>query len=367
MGEHGSSTQSGSNGGSNGANGGSNGNGSNGNGNEPVAPPPRRTFPPPGIRLDGSDVAADADALPGDVLRRVGAYHSYAQVMAKLEDWARASDAVRLETIGTSHGGEPLRALMVGPGPEDARGVSVVLSTVHPMEWIGIEAHLRLLERLVGRPPKDLLVVSVPVVNPDGYKAVEQNLRDGRRRFVRHNGAGVDLNRNWPAFWDKRGLSTRLAGRFFARGKGPGSEPEVSAITTLLGHRRVERALSLHSFGGTVLFPFGSRLAPTPRFAEHSRWAESIAKRIDSDRPYKAVQCSRWVPGLTSSGMELDWFHEQGAISLLVECSRGGVRLKKPKSLLEPFQWFNPRSPGPCAERIAAGVEPYVRGEEPGG
>ena len=231
------------------------------------------------------------------------------------------------------------------------------------MEWIGIESHLRLLERLVGRPTDDLLVVSIPVANPDGYKTVEKNLREGRRRFVRHNGAGVDLNRNWPAFWDKRGLSTRIAGRIFARGKGPASEPEVAAITTLLGHRRVERALSLHSFGGVVLFPYGSRVATSPRVAEHTSWAQSIAKRIDPDRPYKAVQASRWVPGWTSSGMELDWFHEQGALSLLVECSRGGMRVKKPRSLLEPFQWFNPRSPGPCAERIAAGVEPFVRGE----
>jgi len=311
--------------------------------------------------LDGS--SGDENALPQSVLQRVGGYHSYAQVTAKLAEWAHSCDSARVETIGESHGGETLRAFMVGPGPDDARGVSVILSGVHPMEWIGVESHLRLLERLVGRPPDDLLVVSIPVVNPDGYKTVERNLREGRRRFVRHNRAGVDLNRNWPAFWDKRGISTRLAGKIFSRGKSAGSEPEVAAITKLVGHRRIERALSLHSFGGVVMYPFGSRLAASPRVSEHSRWAESIARRIDPERPYKAVQCSRWVPGLTSSGMELDWFHEQGATSLLVECSRGGMQLKKPKSFLEPFQWFNPRSPGPLAERIAAASEPYVRGD----
>jgi hypothetical protein len=78
---------------------------------------------------------------------------------------------------------------------------------------------------------------------------------------------------------------------------------------------------------------------------------------------YSAVQSSHWVPGAMAHGMELDHLHARfGAVSLLVEVSRGGASPRRPGSLLHPFRWFNPAHPGPVAERTAAALEPFVRG-----
>jgi hypothetical protein len=95
-------------------------------------------------------------------------------------------------------------------------------------------------------------------------------------------------------------------------------------------------------------------------------WARAVAKAADPKRGYRAVQSSRWVPGFTAPGMELDWFYDSfGALSLLIECSRGGQGWPRltPGKLLEPFAWFNPEQPADVAKPIARAVQPFVLGE----
>ncbi len=294
--------------------------------------------------------------------RGLGPYRGYGEMLAALRDLSRRG--ARMGVAGKSVNGEPL--FWVSVGPPDAKRVSALLSGLHPTEWIGIETHFALLSRLVDRPPERRRVVSLVVANPDGVVRVGDNLRVQRRRFVRHNARRVDLNRNFPSFWGRFSLARWVLGPLFAGGRGPASEPEIRAITSLFKPEMVDRALSLHSFGGVVLYPYGARWRAPLDVEDHRRWARLIAGRADRRRPYRAVQSARWVPGFTAPGMELDWFHDHhGALSLLVECSRGGLGLPRisPKKLLEPFAWFNPPEPGQVALDIAAAVEAFVRGE----
>ncbi len=292
--------------------------------------------------------------------RGLGAYRGYAEMLAGLHDLQKSGAS--LDVIGESVGGEPLIAVTIGN--RNSKRTSAVLSGLHPMEWIGIETHLALLERLVRRPMTDRRVVAVPIANPDGVLDVDRNLRSGRRRLVRFNRRGVDLNRNFPAHWNRLSLSRLMLGRH-RPGSAPASEPEVRAITAFLTGSMVDRALSLHSFGGAVLHPYGARMRPPLDVAEHRRWAAHIAERADARRPYRVVQCSHWLPGFTAPGMELDYFHDQhGAVSLLVECTRGGFgsRGLPVRRLLEPFAWYNPERLDNYAPQIASAVEPFVRG-----
>ncbi len=292
--------------------------------------------------------------------RGLGAYRGYAEMLEALRDLEKRG--ATLDVIGDSVAGEPLIAVTIGN--RSARRTSTVLSGLHPMEWVGIETNLALLERLVRRPMSDRRVVAVPIANPDGVLAVDRNLRRGRRRLVRFNSSGVDLNRNFPAYWNRLSLSRLLLGRH-RPGSAPASEPEVRAITSFLTGSMVDRALSLHSFGGAVLHPYGARVRPPLDVAEHRRWAAHIAERADPRRPYRVVQCSHWLPGITAPGMELDYFHDQhGALSLLVECTRGGLgpRPSPVRRLLEPFAWYNPERLDHYAPQIAGAVEPFVRG-----
>jgi hypothetical protein len=292
--------------------------------------------------------------------RRLGPYRGYAELCAALERLGRRG--ARLGQIGRSVRGEPLFALHLGAATHGPRTrTSVILAGLHPMEWIGIETALALLERLLDGALGDRAVVAVPLANPDGFLRVERNLCRRRRRFVRHNARGVDLNRNFDARWGHRGFAGRLVPWVFRPGSHPASEPEVAAIAHTLGDRRIDRALSLHSFGGAVLYPSAHSHWPVPDADEHRRWAHRIAAEADG-RAYRAVPSVWFGLGVTMGGLEMDWLHERhGALALLVECSRGGLGLR-PATWLEPFAWFNPPTPHAVAERIARAVEPFVRG-----
>ena len=293
--------------------------------------------------------------------RGLGPYRGYAEVLAAID---RLVDrGARLFVIGQSVEGEPIFALHLGAS-EEARPTprtSVVLSAVHPMEWIGVETHLALLEQLASADLGERAIVSVPLVNPDGILRVEANVRAGRRRFVRHNARGVDLNRNFDARWSQRGILQRLVPFLWNAGPRAASEPEVQAVAHHLAHRRVDRALSLHSFGGAVLWPMAASVWPILDTEEHRTWARRIAAAADP-RPYRALPCSWWAGGFTASGLELDWFHERhGAVSLLVECSRGGIGLSRSR-LLDPFAWFNPPRVDKVVLPLAAGLVHFVAG-----
>jgi hypothetical protein len=296
--------------------------------------------------------------------RGLGPYRGYAEMLEAIERLAERG--ARVIRVGRSVRGEPLFAVHLGPENADARTrTSVVLSGVHPNEWIGIETHLALLDRLVGTDLGGRSLISFPIVNPDGVLKVEMNLRTNRRRFVRHNARGVDLNRNFDAHWHQRGLVQRLMSFVYSPGPRPESEPEVQAIAYELSQRRVDRALSLHSFGGVVLYPPASSRWPVPDALEHRTWAKRIARAADSKKPYRVTPASWWAFGITQSGLELDWFHDRhGALSLLIECSRGGISLR-PSRLLQPFAWFNPPRIDDVTIPLVDAIAPFVRGLKP--
>lgn len=197
------------------------------------------------------------------VPRGFGPYRGYHEMLLGLDRLADRGAA--LEVIGRSVLGRPLFAVRVEPRFEPTvEPCTAVVSGIHPEEWIGIETHLRLLERLLEvRPAREVL--AVPLANPDGVVVVEGHLRAGRRRFVRHNARRVDLNRNFPFAWGRGTPLRRLLPGVYGPGTGPASEPEVHALVERFRHRRVDRALSLHSFGGVVLIPCAHRLWPSPR------------------------------------------------------------------------------------------------------
>lgn len=316
--------------------------------------------------LDRAIAAAQARGSFADVARRagIGCYRGYAECLVALRH--AVGRGARLAHTGFSVEGEPLFALYLGvTDPTPRVPMTAILSGVHPSEWIGIETHLALLERIAGVDLGSRGVVSFPIVNPDGVIRVEDHLRAGRRRFVRHNARGVDLNRNFDARWGQKGIVQRVVPWVFSHGSRPFSEPEVESIAYELADLRVDRALSLHSFGGAVLFPSGSTVWPVHDAAEHREWARRIARAADPRRPYRALPCSWWAMGITAGGLELDWFHQRhGALSLLVECSRGGASLR-PSRLLSPFAWFNPRDVERVAGDLASATLPFVKGLAP--
>jgi hypothetical protein len=217
------------------------------------------------------------------------------------------------------------------------------------MEWIGLEAHLALLESWFPDGPDeeaDALpagthVASLPVAHPDGFALVEASLREGRAHWVRANAAGTDLNRNFPSGHRPR---SRLFGWWpvYRPGPAPLSEPETAAIAGFVRAYRPTVALSLHSFGRRIFVPPARRRRPLPATAA----LVERARRAASGSGYRAAALGRWSPFFRAGGTELDFLHEEfGARSFLVEISRGGFARWGARRLLEPFTVFNPPDP----------------------
>ncbi len=266
-----------------------------------------------------------------------------------------------LSTIGTSVEHRPILAVTVGPPTRD---VTLVLAGLHPLEWIGVAVALALSRALAEPGAARRRIVIIPLVNPDGYARVEADQRARRRALARTNARGVDLNRNFPTSFEPRRARPLLGPLGWGHGTRARSEPEVDAVCALTdtlerGGARLSRALSLHSAGRKVLYPYGGRLAAPVDAAAHRRAARRLARAFDDG--YSIDQSSRWVPGAFAPGMEIDHLHDRhGALALLVEC-RGG-RPASPRDLLDPFRLFNPPDPSPVVQRLVPALTDFVNG-----
>ena len=299
---------------------------------------------------------ASLDRAPLPLPSRAGRYRGYADVIEAL-----ARSGARALHLGQSVEGTPLFAFDVGE-PEAAK-VSFVVAGLHAMEWIGVEAALQLLARLVARPPRDRLVRVVPIANVDGYRRVERRLRRGERAFDRTNARGVDLNRNWPTHWSSSHLRAKVFPHLGHGGDAPSSEPEIAAILASLDAlgRPLDRALSLHSFGRKVLYPYGGVWRRPSDFEAHRRAAVAFARDLPG---YGVTQTARWVPGAFAPGMELDHLHDRyGALALLVELGAGGFRANDPATWLSPFRWFNAPAKDLELASVVPAMDRFVRGE----
>lgn len=158
----------------------------------------------------------------------------YDRFCAELEGLSHGHRLLALREVGRSGGGLPILSLSLGP--QDAPTFYVDCA-IHSDEWAPAygtalyAAHLaRELEE--GKPwaralLSDLRLECIPVLSPDGW--------DNHVRFIRQD---VDLNRNFPVYWDE---ST-------GRGKGPGklSEPEARVVDEILRTRKVIAAVNWH-------------------------------------------------------------------------------------------------------------------------
>jgi hypothetical protein len=282
---------------------------------------------------------------------RYGPYHTYREQFVRvdrlLKRYPRNITAI---PIGTSVGGEPIWVFRVSNTEEAAepRARFLVLSLLHAIEFVGAEANLALLQRFVANMNKNPALANrevhfLPILNPDGYLEVERELAKGRARFHRGNRRGVDLNRNFGAFFSRRYLWHRVLRKIYDPGPRPFSEPETAALRSHLLEHRFDFALSLHSFGARFLFPYGGK-------REKSRidsWYRETARALIDQQPhygYKAGQLGRAFPLFLVRGTEADYLHETfGTRTLVVEIGRNGPRVLNPRNLLAPFPLFNPK------------------------
>ncbi len=211
-------------------------------------------------------------------------YRSLGDYSAEIAALAAAHPGrVRRVVIGSSVQGRPLEGLEIAANvgrTDDGRPVHVELGLTHGREWPSGEVVMNFASELAtgtGRRLRSLRARTrtflFPVINPDGFALSRSALPDQRK-----NAAGVDINRNFGAFWGGPGSSDDPLSNTY-RGPQPFSEPEAQAIRAWSSAHQVMVVNSNHTFGGSVLhqpgfarvdepgLPEGSRLPGTGRFA----------------------------------------------------------------------------------------------------
>lgn len=259
---------------------------------------------------------------PARALPRVSsAWHTPGEVRSELRRIARGHpDIVRLSTMGHSHQGQPIMMAKVSDNPElDEAEPEVFLNArIHAREHITTEQALVLLHWLAdgyasSSRVRDIVdrteVFVVPDVNPDGarFDLKGPRFRGWRKNRQPANGAtGTDLNRNFGYRWGCCRGSDRSPSSNLYRGPGAFSAPEARAIRDLVDGRHFVAALSLHSYGGQVLWPYGYTRADRPRDMPRSklRTVRRLARGIASRNGYRAIQASSLY---ITSGSFMDW------------------------------------------------------------
>lgn len=251
----------------------------------------------------------------------------------------RAHPCSKIFTAGKSVLGRKISVLALG----EARRGTLLAGATHGSEWLTVPVLLRFFEelcssfehggRFFGIDAQSAVlkrgVAVLPMLNPDG---VEINLRGAAaapscaKRLMRLSGgdfahwnanaAGVDINHNFGAGWEKLQQAEHAAGIYGPAprqygGPRPFSEPETRAACGVCSTLDVARLYSLHSQGEEIYWYYGVR---TPILSR------DIAHELAEISGYAVANPC----GMAANGGFKDWFIESfGRPGFTLEIGRG--------------------------------------------
>lgn len=186
--------------------------------------------------------------------------------------------------------GQRVWALEISRDVAKSSGKPVFLMTGlhHSREWPTVELTMEFATDLLQGDGGDaritamldkVRIIVVPVVNPDGYDLSRTMLHEQKRKNCRiemgkvptyaecadpaNANVGVDLNRNYGAFWGGGGATIGVSGGS-SRGPAPFSEPETQNIRDLMLSNQIVVALSNHTPDAKVLRVPSAAEEPVP-------------------------------------------------------------------------------------------------------
>ncbi|WP_309120097.1 M14 family metallocarboxypeptidase [Paenibacillus sp.] len=262
--------------------------------------------------------------------------YGYAEMIRDLERLREAYPTMNVTTIGASVMGKPLQAVRVGGGPKRV----FANAAFHANEWITAPIAMRFVEEaaralrdgtpLLGRDAAELFsrvtLWTAPMVNPDGVELVLRGAgadHPHRAALLAWNGGsedfsgwkanvrGVDLNDQFPAYWEVERDRRDVAGpgpRDYT-GEAPLTEPEAQAIARFTEAKSFDAVVALHTQGREIYWNY--RGAEPPE-------SESLAARLSAVSGYEAVKLTGSDAGYK------DWFiHRFGRPGFTVEAGFG--------------------------------------------
>jgi murein tripeptide amidase MpaA len=138
---------------------------------------------------------------------------------------------------------------------------------------------------------------------------------DGVKVSVNPDREGLDLNRNFPAYWRQEFEQT-------GAGPYPASEPEVRAVVDfIVAHPHIGAAVSFHTHSGVILRPMGTQSDDdmTPEDLWIYKRLSDLGARLTGYPAVSAYHEFRYHPKEIITGTQ-DWIYEhQGALFWTVE------------------------------------------------
>ncbi|HTX91099.1 MAG TPA: M14 family metallopeptidase [Anaerolineales bacterium] len=201
--------------------------------------------------------------------------------------------------IGYSVQNRPLDVYRFGTGPVER----LIVAGMHGgSEYNTVELADQLMAYILAHPetiPADKTLYVLEDLNPDG-------VAKGKNYLGRPNADNVDLNRNWPANWQK---GWPLQGCWpvpISAGTGPASEPETKALMAFIEMHHFDALINYHS-AALGIFPGG--LPPDDKSK-----SLAVAVKAVSTYPYPPL-----TEGCLVTGGFTDWADVYGIAALDIE------------------------------------------------
>lgn len=241
--------------------------------------------------------------------------------------------------------GQTVWAIEISHNIKASAGKPVFLMTGlhHSREWPTVELTMEFVYDLLMHDATDphisnlldsVRVVVVPVVNPDGYEMSRTLLDEQKRKNCRvvdgqiptfadcanpgNRNIGVDLNRNYGAFWGGGGASVGASGGSY-RGAAPFSEPEIQNMRDLMATNQIVVALSNHTPDAKVLRVPSALEEPTP--ADVVVY-DSLAQELGRDLKWEAGPWPK-VYYVATGTMEEQAYYSAGTLAFTFENTPG--------------------------------------------
>lgn len=274
-------------------------------------------------------------------------YRTLPEVNNELERIAKANpDRVRVfELPHRSVLGQPIYAIEITHNVNESSGKPVFVMTGlhHAREWPTVELTMEFIYDILKNDRVDpqftglldsVRFIAVPVVNVDGYVMTRSYTIEQKRRNCRVKAGetptfaecanpgnartGVDLNRNYGAFWGGSGANVNPHGDSH-RGAAPFSEPEIQDMRELLASNQVVVALSNHTPDAKVLRAPSANEEPVP--ADVVPY-DSLAQLLGGDLKWQAGPWPKIY--YTASGtMEEQAYYSAGTLAFTFENTPG--------------------------------------------
>ncbi len=271
----------------------------------------------------------------------------------------RYSDKMQVNVIGRSRDGRAIYEIVIG-NPDAASHV-LFQGAIHGREYMTPLLMMNQLELALAnydtghyddRALSDMFAQValhyVPMTNPDGVAISQYGLSavgsDALRQEIlacynrdveagktvlsleeylpywKSNGAGVDLNHNFPARWEEIQIPTTAGSYANYKGPAPLSEPESQALAALTGQRNWAATVSYHSMGNIIYWD----TEPNQSADSSLALAESISKVTGYP-----------LDGSRGKGGYKDWVQMSGQTAPSVTIETGSVACPMPVSEYE--------------------------------